>query len=612
MLSDVEIAQAAEPRPIQEIAAKLGIEGDALYPYGRDKAKIDLSVLRRPRTRERPSKLILVSAITPTRAGEGKTTTTIGLGQAMSALGESVCLALREPSLGPCMGMKGGATGGGYSQVIPMESINLHFTGDLHAVTSAHNLLAAALDNRIHFDDALRIDPRRVLWRRVIDMNDRSLRDAIIGLGGVNQGVPRETGFDITAASEVMAMLCLAENIDDLRARIDRTLVAFTMDKRPVTAAEIGVTGAMLALLKDAMMPNLVQTLEGTPAIIHGGPFANIAHGCNSVLATRMAMHLADWALTEAGFGFDLGAEKFFDIKCVGAGLDTAAVVLVATIRALKLHGGVRYKELDQPNPEAVARGCANLGKHVENIGHFTETPIVALNHFHGDTAEELQTVARWCENADVPFAVSKHFAEGGEGAKELARLVMDKCEKEPSPFRPLYDNKDKIEDKVTAVAKQIYGASTVSFTKQARRSLKELERLGYAELPVCIAKTQSSLSDDPRKLGRPTDFELTVRDFHINAGAGFVVVMTGDILRMPGLPRRPSAEDIDVKDDRIIGPSLTCISTLLTPSASRFGTTRSWCFASFVLPTRSCSCGGSTRCRRSRATCGSSPTRTG
>lgn len=554
MLSDVEIAQAAQPRPIGEIAAKLGIGEDALYPYGRDKAKIDLSVLEQPRKRERPPKLILVSAITPTRAGEGKTTTTIGLGQAMAKLGESVCLALREPSLGPCMGMKGGATGGGYSQVIPMESINLHFTGDLHAVTAAHNLLAAALDNRIHFGDALEIDPRRVLWRRVIDMNDRSLRDAIIGLGGVNQGVPRETGFDITAASEVMAMLCLAEGVEDMRTRIERTLVAFTKDKRPVTAGDIGVTGAMLALLKDAMMPNLVQTLEGTPAIIHGGPFANIAHGCNSVIATRMAMHLADWTLTEAGFGFDLGAEKFFDIKCVGAGLDPAAVVLVATVRALKLHGGVKYKELDSPNAEAVKKGCANLAKHIENIRHFTETPIVALNHFHADSDDEVAVVAAWCEDNGVPFAVSKHFADGGDGAVALAKLVLDKSEKEPSPFEPLYQWKDRIEDKVAAVATKIYGASDVVFTKQANRALKEIYRLGYGELPICIAKTQSSLSDDPRKLGRPTDFELTVRDLHINAGAGFIVVMTGDILRMPGLPRRPSAEQIDIVDGKITG----------------------------------------------------------
>lgn len=554
MLSDVEIAQAAQPRPIVEIAAKLGIGEDALIPYGRDKAKIDLSVLEQPRKSKQPGKLILVSAITPTRAGEGKTTTTIGLGQAMGKLGESVCLALREPSLGPCMGMKGGATGGGYSQVIPMESINLHFTGDLHAVTAAHNLLAAALDNRMHYDDGLDIDPRRVLWPRVIDMNDRALRDIVIGLGGVSQGVPRETGFDITAASEVMAMLCLASGAEDLRARLSRTLVAFTRDRRPVTAGEIGVTGAMLALLKEAMMPNLVQTLEGTPAIVHGGPFANIAHGCNSVLATRMAMHVADWTLTEAGFGFDLGAEKFFDIKCVGAGLDPAAVVLVATIRALKLHGGVKYSVLETPDAAAVERGLDNLAKHVENIRHFAKAPIVALNHFHSDSGDEVAVVAKWCEAEGVPFAVSKHHASGGDGALDLAKLLVAECAGDASPFRPLYRWEDKIEDKVTAVATKIYGASGVVFTQQARRALKEIDRLGYRGLPVCIAKTQSSLSDDPGKLGRPTGFELTVRDLHINAGAGFIVVMTGDIMRMPGLPKRPSAENIDIVDGKIVG----------------------------------------------------------
>jgi formate--tetrahydrofolate ligase len=556
MLSDVEIAQSVTPRPIVEIAEKLGISADKLYPYGRDKAKIDLSVMDEPPrgNSNNNKKLILVSAITPTRAGEGKTTTTIGLGQAFSQLGESVCLALREPSLGPCMGMKGGATGGGYSQVIPMESINLHFTGDLHAVTAAHNLLAAALDNRIHFDDDLKIDPRRVRWRRVMDMNDRSLRDAIIGLGGVNQGVPRETGFDITAASEVMAMLCLAENFDDLRTRINRTLVAFTIDKRPVTAGEIGVTGAMLALLKDAMMPNLVQTLEGTPALVHGGPFANIAHGCNSLVATRMAMHLADWTITEAGFGFDLGAEKFFDIKCVGAGLDTAAVVLVATVRALKLHGGCPYSELDTPDVAALERGLPNLAKHIENIGHFTEIPIICLNRFTSDTEEEIAAVRNFCETNGTPMAVSDHFTRGGEGALDLARTVIDKCEKSQKTFTPLYDWEDKVESKISSVAKKIYGAREILYTKQAKRALKQVYRLGYGNLPICIAKTQSSLSDDPKLLGRPRDFELTVRDVHINAGAGFLVVMTGDILRMPGLPRRPNAEQMDVVDGKIVG----------------------------------------------------------
>ena len=556
MLTDVEIANKATPQPIGEIAAKLGLDSDKLHPYGHDKAKVDLSVLARPRSRTTPNRLILVSAITPTPAGEGKTTTTVGLGQALDRLGQSVCLALREPSLGPCMGIKGGATGGGYSQVIPMESINLHFTGDFHAITAAHNLLAAALDNRIHYDDTLNIDPRRVLWRRVIDMNDRSLRDVVIGLGGVNQGVPRETGFDITAASEVMAILCLSDSAEDLRRRLDRTLVAFSIDGSPITAGQLNVTGAMLALLKDALMPNLVQTLEGTPAIIHGGPFANIAHGCNSVLATRMAMHVADWTITEAGFGFDLGAEKFFDIKCVGAGLDPAAVVLVATIRALKMHGGVKRRALGQPDAAAVERGLPNLAKHIENIRHFTETPIVALNQFAQDSPEEIAVVKKFCAQEGVPFAASDHFAQGGEGAIDLARLVIEHAEKTSRPFRPLYQADDTVEDKISAVAKTMYGAEKVVFTKHSKQAIKEAQRLGYGKLPICIAKTQNSLSDDPKLRGRPTGFALTVRDIHISAGAGFLVVMTGDILRMPGLPRKPQAEAIDLVDGKIVGLS--------------------------------------------------------
>ncbi len=554
MHRDADIVEAVAPRPIADVAADLGVSADEIHPYGRDKAKIDLSVLTRPRQRSAPSKLVLVSAITPTRAGEGKTTTTIGLGQAFAKLGESVCIALREPSLGPCMGMKGGATGGGRSQIIPTESINLHFTGDLHAVTTAHNLLAAALDNRIHFDDALRIDPRRVMWRRVIDMNDRTLRDVVIGLGGVNQGVPRETGFDITAASEVMAILCLASGLDDLRERLDRTLVAFNFDKQPVTARDIGVTGAMVALLKDALMPNLVQTLEGTPAIVHGGPFANIAHGCNSVIATRMALHLSDWAITEAGFGFDLGAEKFFDIKCVSAGLDPRAVVLVATVRALKLHGGAKYADLAKPDPDAVDRGMANLGKHVENIRHFIDTPIVCINRFASDSDEEIARIQAYCDSRHVPAAVSDHFARGGDGAIDVAKLVIAHGSGNHPRFRPLYDWKAGVVDKIETIAKKIYGAADVVFTAQAKRALREVQRLGFSELPVCIAKTQSSLSDDPSKIGRPLDFELTVRDLHINAGAGFIVALTGDIMRMPGLPQRPNAEQIDVRDGKIIG----------------------------------------------------------
>jgi formate--tetrahydrofolate ligase len=554
MPSDVEIAQSITPKPIVEIAARLGIDEDKLHLYGRDKAKIDLSVLGAPRADKKPGRLVLVSAITPTRAGEGKTTTTIGLGQALAKSGESVCIALREPSLGPCMGMKGGATGGGYSQVVPMESINLHFTGDLHAVTAAHNLLAATIDNRLHFHDQPRIDPRRVLWRRVLDMNDRSLRDTVIGLGGVGQGVPRQSGFDITAASEVMAMLCLSENLEDLRARIARTLVAFDFDGRPVTAADIGITGAMLALLKDAMNPNLVQTLEGTPALVHGGPFANIAHGCNSVVATRMALQTADWAVTEAGFGFDLGAEKFFDIKCQTAGLDTAAVVLVATVRALKLHGGTPYNRLGDADPAAVERGLANLGKHIENVRFFNETPIVAINRFANDSDAEISLVRRFCDHEETPCAVSDHHARGGEGALELAELVMAKAEKESRPFTPLYKWEDRVEDKIATVARKMYGAERVVFTNEGKRALDEIQRLGHDKLPVCIAKTQASLSDDPRKLGRPTGFEITVRDIQINSGAGFLVVLTGDIMRMPGLPKRPSAEQVDVVEGRIVG----------------------------------------------------------
>ncbi|MFO0565043.1 MAG: formate--tetrahydrofolate ligase [Polyangiaceae bacterium] len=554
MKTDVEIARSVTPRPISEIADKLGIAPERLIPYGRDKAKVELSALNEPRKRPKAPRLVLVSAITPTPAGEGKTTTTIGLGQALSKLGESVCLALREPSLGPCMGMKGGATGGGHSQVMPADSINLHFTGDFHAVTAAHNLLAAVLDNHIHFASGVEINPRRVLWRRVIDMNDRALRNVIIGLGGVMQGVPRETGFDITAASEIMAMLCLAEGYDDLRRRLDRTLVAFTFEGKPVTAGELKATGAVLALLKDALMPNLVQTLEGTPCFVHGGPFANIAHGCNSVLATRMALHHADWAVTEAGFGFDLGAEKFFDIKCAGAGLDPAAVVLVATIRALKMHGGVKKDDLTAKNVAAVEAGLPNLEKHIENIRCFGESPVVALNRFGGDSEEEIAVVRAFCEKTGTPFAVSDHHARGGDGAIELAKTLMTHAESTPVPFKPLYDWTWPVVDKIRTICQRIYGAKDVVLTAAAQRDLEEINRLGYAGLPICMAKTQNSLSDDPNRRGRPTDFEVTVRNIQINSGAGFLVVLTGDIMRMPGLPKHPASENIDVVDGRIVG----------------------------------------------------------
>jgi formate--tetrahydrofolate ligase len=552
--TDVEIARAGRPRPIQQIAARLGLSEEELELYGRHVAKVDPSVLDAQRRREGNGRLVLVSAITPTPAGEGKTTTSIGLADGLSRIGESVCLALREPSLGPSFGMKGGAAGGGYSQVIPMERINLHFTGDFHAITTANNLLAALVDNHLHQGNELGIDPKRVVWRRVLDLNDRALRHVVVGLGLPADGVPHETGFDITAASEVMAMLCLANDLDDLRARLDRTLVAYTRGGEPITAGQLGAGGAMLVLLLDAMKPNLVQTLEGTPAFVHGGPFANIAHGCNSVLATRLALHCADWTITEAGFGFDLGAEKFFDIKCASAGLDPAAVVLVATCRALKMHGGVGKADLGRPDPEAVSRGLANLEKHLDNIRAFGETPIVALNRFGADRDEEIAVVAHRCEALDAPFAVSDHHARGGEGAEDLARALVRHAEKVRRPYTPLYAWSDPVEAKIAAVATRIYGAGSVAYTRGARRDLAEIERLGYAGLPVCIAKIPGSLSDDPKLRGAPRGFELTVRAIEINAGAGFLVVLTGDIMRMPGLPRHPLAERIDYREGVIVG----------------------------------------------------------
>ncbi|MEZ4282194.1 MAG: formate--tetrahydrofolate ligase [Myxococcota bacterium] len=556
MPTDLEIARSVTPRPIARIAESLGLGPEQIRPYGHDIAKISPAVLATPRRRPGHGRLVLVSAITPTPAGEGKTTTSIGLAQGLARIGEAACLAIREPSLGPAFGMKGGATGGGRSQVVPMERINLHFTGDFHAVTSAHNLLAALIDNRLHFGDPLGLDPRRILWRRVMDMNDRALRSLVVGLGGHAQGVPRETGFDITAASEVMAILCLAENESDLRARIDRILVGFTCAGEPITAARLGGSGAMVALLLDALWPNLVQTLEGTPALVHGGPFANIAHGCSSVLATKMALHLSDWAITEAGFGFDLGAEKFFDIKCRSAGLDPAAVVLVATVRALKMHGGVALPELAAVDAAAVERGLPNLEKHVENIRHFGETPIVALNRFASDDDGEIAVVRRRCEQLGIPFAVSDHHVRGGEGAEALARVLVEHAERPgaASPFRPLYPLEATVEEKILAVAQKMYGARSIDYTPSARRDLADVERLGHSGLPVCIAKTPNSLSDDPSLRGRPRDFDVRVRGIQINAGAGFLVVLTGDILRMPGLPRHPRAEQIDVVDGRIVG----------------------------------------------------------
>ena len=541
----------SSPRPIAQVAQDLGIDPKHVVPYGDDKAKIRLAAKESGRPRGR---LVLVSAITPTGAGEGTTTTSIGLAQGLAKLGERVCLALREPSLGPIFGMKGGATGGGRATLVPIEDINLHFTGDFHAVTAAHNLLAALLDNHIHHGNPLGIDPRRVFWRRVMDVNDRSLRHVVIGLGGALEGVPRETGFDITAASEVMAVLCLAEDAEDLRARLSRLLVALSVDGRPVTAADLQAVGAMMVLLKDALMPNLVQTGEGVPAVVHGGPFGNIAHGCNSVIATKTALSYADWVVTEAGFAFDLGAEKFFDIKCVSAGLDTAVVVLVATIRALKRHGGVGKDALTVPDPGAVERGLGNLRKHVESILTFGESPVVALNQFTTDDPEEIEVVRRACEEMKVPFAAGDFFTRGGEGAVEIARAVLEHAEPSPKPFRPLYDWSEPIKVKMEKIARAMYGARGVAYTPQAERELKVIQKLGYEKLPLCVAKTPTSLSDNPAVVGRPEGFEVTVRSFVLAAGAGYVVPLLGDIIRMPGLPATPQAYRMDLVEDKVTG----------------------------------------------------------
>jgi len=550
MATDVEIAQQFTPKPITEISDNLGIAPEHVLPYGRDVAKIDLNSLKQPN--EKQGKLILVSATTPTPSGEGKTTTTIGLGQAFTQLNESVCLALREPSLGPCLGMKGGATGGGYSQIMPGDKINLHFTGDFHAITSANNLLSAAIDNHIYQGNALSIDPRQIVWRRVMDMNDRSLRKIVLGLGGKMQGIPREGGFDITAASEVMAMLCLADDAKDLKVRLDRTLIGYTYEGKPVHAQDLNITGAMMALLRDALQPNLVQSFEGTPAFVHGGPFANIAHGCNSVIATRMAMHHADWAITEAGFGFDLGAEKFFDIKCRIAEIDPDAVVLVTTVRALKMHGGKDKKDLETEDLSAVAKGLENLDKHIESVELFNKHPVVALNRFATDSDAEIALIKARCEEHGVSFAETTHHANGGKGAIELAKTVMESVEKS-KPYQPLYDLDLTVVEKVRKVSRAMYGATDVAFSKQAEKDLKHVEQLGLTHLPICIAKAPSSLSDDPTLHGRPRDFEVTVSSIQINEGAGFLVVLTGNIMRMPGLPKKPAANDIKLLDNGII-----------------------------------------------------------
>jgi formate--tetrahydrofolate ligase len=549
--SGVGSVQVADLESVVEL---LSISPERLVFYGRDKAKMPLGLLRESRSRSAASRLVLVSAITPTPAGEGKTATAIGLADGLSALGHHACVALREPSMGPCMGIKGGGTGGGESQLVPSDAINLHFTGDFHAVAAAHNLLAAVIDNHLHFGSDVALDQRRLLWRRVVDMGDRALRRVVAGLGGTTHGLPRETGFDITASSEVMAILCLAEDHDDLRRRMGRIIVGFDRAGEPVDADRLKATGAMTALLREALMPNLVQTRHGTPAFVHGGPFANIAHGCNSVLATRMGLHLCDWVVTEAGFGFDLGAEKFYDIKCRGAGLDTAAVVLVATVRALALHGGRVENEVGGPDPLAVEAGLPNLAKHIENIARFGEPPIVALNRFANDTEEEIEIVRSFCASVGVPFAVTEHFARGPAGAAELAGLVVQHAEQTSVPFKPLYSLEDSVPEKIRRIAQSMYGARDIVFTKSASRDLTLVDRLGYARLPVCIAKTQSSLSDDPKLRGRPRDFDVTVSAIEVNAGAGFLVVATGDILRMPGLPRKPQLEHIDLQNGEIIG----------------------------------------------------------
>lgn len=552
MLSDIEIAQQAKMEKITDVAAKLGIGSDDLELYGKYKAKLSYDLIRRVENKK-AGKLILVTAITPTPAGEGKSTTTVGLAQGLHKLGKKVIVALREPSLGPCMGIKGGAAGGGYSQVVPMEDINLHFTGDFHAITSAHMLLSAMLDNHIQQGNILNIDPRRIVWKRVVDMNDRELRNIVVGLGGKAHGVPRQDGFDITVASEVMAILCLASNLHDLKERLAKIIVAYDYSGNPVTAGQLKAQGAMAALLKDAVKPNLVQTLENVPAIIHGGPFANIAHGCNSVMATRTGLRLADYTITEAGFGADLGAEKFFDIKCRYAGLKPDAAVIVATVRALKMHGGIPKTELAVPNVEAVKRGLVNLEKHIENVKKFGVPVVVAINIFAQDTAEELEAVREHCSKHDVNVALSDVFAKGGEGGIELAKEVIALADSGKSDFHPIYSLDLPLKEKISVIAKEIYGADNVNYTKEAEKALKEFEALGYGNLPVCMAKTQYSFSDDPALLGRPVGFNITIRNCRISAGAGFIVVLTGDVMTMPGLPKVPAAEKIDVSDEGVI-----------------------------------------------------------
>ena len=549
MLTDIEIAKQADIKPISDIAEKLGISADELEFYGKYKAKLPLSLLKKYENKE-DGKLILVTAINPTPAGEGKTTVTVGLGEAMNRIGKKAVIALREPSMGPVFGIKGGAAGGGYAQVIPMEDINLHFTGDMHAITAANNLLCAIIDNHIQQGNELRIDPRRILFKRCLDMNDRALRNVVIGLGGKVNGVPREDGFMITVASEIMAILCLSSGIKDLKDRLGSILTAYTYDGTPVYARDLNAVGSMAALLKDAIKPNLVQTLENTLALMHGGPFANIAHGCNSVTATRLALKLGDYCITEAGFGADLGAEKFLDIKCRCAGLKPSCVVIVATIRALKYNGGVPKTELSKENIVALKNGIVNLETHIENMKKYGLPVVVAINRFATDTEAEIETIEAFCKEKDVPVSLTEVFARGGEGGKELAEKVVKTIETKEAHFKPIYDEKLSIKEKLNVLAKEIYRAGDVVFTSNAEKAISEIEKLGKDKLPICVAKTQYSLSDDPQKLGSPKGFTLTVRDVRLSAGAGFIVALTGDIMTMPGLPKQPAAYKIDVDDD--------------------------------------------------------------
>ena len=554
MKSDIEIAQEAVMRPITEVAASIGMTADDLELYGKYKAKISDAYLKKIEKNPK-GKLILVTAINPTPAGEGKTTITVGLGEAFSKSGKKTVIALREPSLGPCFGIKGGAAGGGYAQVVPMEDLNLHFTGDFHAITSANNLLAALLDNHIQQGNELRIDTRQIVWKRCLDMNDRSLRNVVVGLGSKMDGFVREDHFVITVASEIMAILCLAKDMDDLKERLGRIIVAYNLDNEPVTAKDLNAVGAMAALLKDALLPNMIQTLEHSPALVHGGPFANIAHGCNSVRATNAALHMADYVITEAGFGADLGAEKFFDIKCRMTGLKPDGVVLVATIRALKYNGGVKKDALSEENLDALKKGIVNLEKHIENLQKYKVPVVVTLNSFVSDTQAELDYVKQFCEERGCEFAVARVWEKGGEGGQELAQKVLDTLANKESHFEVLYPDSLSLKEKIETVAKEIYGAKGVNFAPAAAKQLARLAELGFGNMPVCMAKTQYSLSDDPSLLGRPEDFEVSVREVYVSAGAGFVVVLTGAVMTMPGLPKKPAAFGIDVgKDNKITG----------------------------------------------------------